>query len=271
MTFLVTFLGIAFLANVIGNWVGHLELGRRIGSHPLTALALLLSIFLWFVAAWVARPYADTDQPGWQVAEWFAHAGKWWTLLAGGLFFHGVIMGANLIPRTIRHRLLYHGAVLLTVGLVGLRTMPVYFFLGEGKRDRNGYLIQSVGFESTCAGVALVNYLERHHNASNLTERAVSRLCGTTQEGTTTTALLRAARVLGLTNASARCLRLEELAQHGPPVIISISTIPSVRHATLLEKIDSQQCHFIDPAYGLWSVSRERFLQIWYGKAVLLD
>ncbi len=117
----------------------------------------------------------------------------------------------------------------------------------------------------------LVNYLERHRGVTNLTERIVTKVCGTTVEGTTTMRLLRAARAFGLTNATARMLNWNELVRHKLPVVVYISTLPEVRHATLLVKIDPQQFHFIDPAYGSWKVSPEFFRQVWFGKTVLLD
>jgi ABC-type bacteriocin/lantibiotic exporter with double-glycine peptidase domain len=119
--------------------------------------------------------------------------------------------------------------------------------------------------------VALLNYLERYRQHSPLTEREVSRVCGVTAEGTTTSALVDAARQFGLTNATARVLTLAELDRTRLPVIVSISTLPTVHHATLLVSLDENEAGFIDPAYGTWKISRERFRQIWYGKTVRFE
>jgi hypothetical protein len=83
-------------------------------------------------------------------------------------------------------------------------------------------------------------------------------------------ALVKAARYFGQTNATARVLTLTELEKSQLPAIVSISTLPTVHHATLLIKLDAEHAAFIDPAYGPWEVSRARFQEIWYGKTVLL-
>jgi hypothetical protein len=226
---------------------------------------------LWLLAARLARPYADTDHPGATLAEWFAFSGKWWVLLAGAMCGHGLACGLKHIPRSWSRRAPYFGALVILMGLVGLRTAPVYFLLDNGNRDANGYLRQSGNYEYTCAAVALLNYLEQYRGFKGLTEREVSKACGVTVEGTTTSALVRAARSYGLTNATAQRLNWPDLEREKWPVIVSISTLPQVHHATLLVGMDAQQVHFIDPAYGLWSTSPERFRQIWYGKTVRLN
>ncbi len=231
---------------------------------------IALGIF-WLAAAWLARPYADTDCFGANVAEWFAFYGKWWVLLAGVMFLHGLASGLEQIPRSWLRRAFYFGAMLTLAGLVISRTLPIYFLLGNGARGANGYLVQSKDYEYTCGAVALLNYLEQFHGVKGLTEREVSKACGVTMEGSTTTALVRAAHIYGLTNATARAIHWPELEQLGHPAIVSISTLPQVHHATLLVRIDAQQVYFIDPAYGSWSASRERFREIWYGKTILLE
>jgi hypothetical protein len=205
------------------------------------------------------------------LAEWFSFSGKWWVLLAGAMFGHGLACGLKQIPHSWLRRALYFGATLMLAGLVVSRTLPVYFLLGDGTRDANGYLIQSSNYEYICGAVALLNYLEQFHGTKGLTEREVSKICGVTVEGSTTTALVRAAHAYGLTNATARMLAWPELEQRGRPVIVSISTLPQVHHATLLIMVDAQQVYFIDPAYGSWRASRERFREIWYGKTILLE
>jgi len=82
---------------------------------------------------------------------------------------------------------------------------------------------------------------------------------------------VNAAHCYGLTNASARMLSLAELERASLPAIVSISTLPTVHHATLLIKLDAGRAYFIDPAYGFHDMSRQRFQEIWYGKTVLLE
>ena len=66
-------------------------------------------------------------------------------------------------------------------------------------------------------------------------------------------------------------LTLAELGKSRLPAIVSISTLPTVHHATLLIKLYADRAYFIDPAYGWWDVPRSRFQEIWYGKTVLLE
>ena len=51
-------------------------------------------------------------------------------------------------------------------------------------------------------------------------------------------------------------------------MVISISTLPDVHHMTLLVALDSEEAHYIDPSYGAWETSRERFDEVWYGKTI---
>ena len=259
---------LAFLAG--WRW-GQRRATRNERLSPLAAgIALALGLF-WFLAAWQARIYADTDGAGATLAEWFAHSGKWLVLLAAAAAGHGFIGGAKQIPPTAGRKVFYFAAVLGVAALVIWKTMPIYFLLGDGQRDADGFLRESEKLEVTCGAVALLNALEQFHGAKNLTEREVAKICGVTTEGTTTAALVRAARHFGLTNATARGLTARELERQKLPVIVSISTLPQVHHATLLIRLDGKNASFIDPAYGAWKISRERFQQIWYGKTVLLE
>jgi uncharacterized membrane protein YhaH (DUF805 family) len=270
----VYFIKLALLllsGSATGWWIGRrLPVGNEKLS-PKSAVIVIGLCVLWFVAAWLARPCSDTDRPGAALAEWFAFSGRWWVLLAGAMFMHGLASGRKQIPRAWLRRIFYFGAMVMLAGLVISRTMPVYFLLGPGTRDASGYLIQSKDYEYTCGAVALLNYLEQYRGSKGLTEREVSKVCGVTAEGSTTTALVRAARSYGLTNATVRAINWQALEQLGHPAIVSISTLPQVHHATLLIRMDAQQVYFIDPAYGLWNTSRQRFRQIWYGKTVLLE
>ncbi len=225
----------------------------------------------WLLAARLARNYADTDGFGADAAGWFAQSGKWFALLGAVFFGHGWICGTRQTPNRSTQRILYYVAILGMAALVVSRTFPVYLLLDAGRRDKAGCLRQSEKIEVTCGAVALLNYLERYQHHSPLTEREVSRICGVTPEGTTPYELVNAARHYGLTNATARVLTLKELEQARLPVIVSISTLPTVHHATLLIKLDTERAWFIDPAYGFWDIPRGRFQEIWYGRTVLFE
>lgn len=270
-TYLLTLSALSAVA-VLAGW--HAGRGRRRDKTRLTTLEVMVWAclpILWFLAAQKARKYADTDGFGSAAAEWFAHSGKWLLLLAGVMFVHGWIIGAAQLPGGVSRRTLYSIAILGVAILAISRSTPVYFLLDQGRRDEKGCLRQSTKIEVTCAAVALLNYLERHRNHAALTEREVSRVCALTMEGTTTSALLRAARHYGLTNATARALKELELEKTKLPAIVSISTLPGVHHATLLLKLDHERAYFLDPAYGYCDLTRQRFQEVWYGKTVLLE
>jgi uncharacterized membrane protein YhaH (DUF805 family) len=269
--YLIELAALVLSASATGWWIGRRlpVRGDKLSFKSVTLLAGL-GIF-WLAAAWLARPYADTDRFGSALAEWFAFSGRWWFLLAGAMFMHGLASGLKHIPRPCPRRVLYFCAVFILLGLVCIRTTPVYFLLDDGRRDANGYLRQSADYEYTCGAVALLNYLEQYRGVKGLTEREVSKVCGTTMSGSTTTALVRAARAYGLTNTTARVLDWQELEKYGRPAIVSISTLPQVHHATLLINLDASRAYFIDPAYGKQDIPRERFKEIWYGKTILLE
>ncbi len=258
-------------ALLLGRQMGRRYRGRAKEMSHRTALLLIGAGSLWFVAAYFTRNYADTDGWGASVAEWFAHSGRWLVLLVAMFFGHGWIVGTGHTPNGSGRRIFYCVAVFGMAALIVSRTVPVYFLLEDGQRDANGILRQSERVEATCGAVALLNYLERYAHHAPLTEREVSRVCGVTAEGSTTTALVRAANYFGQTNATARVLKLTELDRVHLPAIVSIATLPMMRHATLLIQLDGERARFIDPAYGFWDVSRARFTEIWYGKTVLLE
>ena len=123
--------------------------------------------------------------------------------------------------------------------------------------------------EYTCSPVSLGNLLERLGLPGDISERNLARLCGTTVEGTTTAGLIRAATEYGLRVDVCRRLNVEALASLGGPALVSISTIPAVRHATLFLRFDGDRALFMDPAYGRRDIGIDRFRKIWYGKTLV--
>ena len=269
--YLATIVILAVIAFAGGWWSGT-RCGTAKGKlSPLVASLLLASGIIWLLAAWLARNYSDTDGLGTNAAAWFALSGKWLVLLAVMFFGHGWVCGSQQAPLGAIRRIFYHVALLGIATLVISRTVPVYIFLDAGRRDEAGCLRQSDKIETTCGAVALLNYLERYQHHAPLTEREVSRICNITPEGTTPSHLVNTARYYGQTNATARVLTLAELQRAKLPAIVSISTLPSVHHATLLIKLDAERAWFIDPAYGYRDMTLSRFQEVWYGRTVLLE
>ena len=269
--YLATVFGIS-LATLVAGWrLGRSRQNQRENLPPVMAGGFIALGIIWFVAARLARTHAGTDGFGADAAGWFAYSGKWLVLLGGMIFGHGWVCGGKQIPPGRTRRIFYFIAVLGIVALVVARTVPVYFLLGDGRRDVDGFVRQSEKVETTCGAVALLNYLEQYRQHASLTEREMARACGVTAEGATTSALVSAAHQFGLTNSTARLLTRAELEQAKLPVMVSISTLPTVHHATLLIKLDAERADFIDPAYGKWSVPRSRFQEIRYGKTILLE
>lgn len=262
---------IAAIAFVSGWWSGTRHRTANGKISPLVAGLLVAAGIFWLLTAWLARSYSDTDGFGTDAAAWFAQSGKWLVLLAAMFFGHGWICGSRQTPLGFTRRIFYYVAILGVAALVISRTVPVYIFLDAGRRDEAGCLRQSEKIETTCGAVALLNYLERYQHHAPLTEREVSRICGVTPEGTTPSHLVDAARYYGQTNATARVLTLAELERAKLPAIVSISTLPTVHHATLLIKLDAERAWFIDPAYGFRDMTLSRFQEVWYGRTVLLE
>lgn len=269
--YLLLVAGVIF-GSVIAGWLAARRLSRESNeSTHLVAVAVIVLGIAWFAGAWFARAYSDTDGFGSDAAGWFAHSGKWHVLLALAMVGHGLALGWQQIPASGIRRYLYFSAVAGVAVLVICRTITIYFLLGDGRRDANGYLRQSADYEFTCGAVALLNYLERFRGATNLTERAVACACRVTAEGATTADIVRGARHFGVSNATARVLTMPDLERQRLPVIVSVSTLPGLHHATLLVNLDSERAWFIDPAYGWWNTTRPRFKEIWYGKTVVFD
>lgn len=244
----------------IGTWcAGH----GRAGALVAAAAALA-----WFGLAAAARGYADSDGLGWAWAEWFAQRGKWYVFAGPVLFMLGATFRSGIPGRARRAAAL--ATQVLVIWLVVWRTMPSYVWLPRGHvRDSRGHIRQSI--EQTCAPVCLGNMREVVCGRPAPTERKLARLSMTTVEGTPLRGLIAAAEALGLKVAACKVMSLAELQQMNAPAVVQISTIPSVRHATLLLRIHDDDLEFIDPAYGYHHLSPQRFEEIWYGKTAVFE
>jgi len=263
------------LVLVVGAmFLGYRAAVRKGAGRPTRTMAAvpLASIVAWFALSWVARKYAETDCWGWPAAEWWAHSGKWYVFATFMLFFLGFAFGFEDPHPRWRRVLLGSCAVLLVVWTTVWRTIPVYAFLPRSVKrdDADGTIRQTV--EYTCGPVTLANLMEQYMGITNVTEREMSRLSGCTYEGTTLSGLIRAARRSGLRVVSCRTMTMSELEELGRPAIVSISTIPVVRHATLFVEFDGDNASFIDPGSAArFIMTRERFGRVWYGKTLVLD
>ncbi|MBN1671233.1 MAG: hypothetical protein JXR37_09385 [Kiritimatiellae bacterium] len=269
MLYLLTILATTAVPIPLGYAYG--RRGRARTGVPVfrAALAGVGLAGVWALTALGARAYAETDFPGWAMAEWWAHAGKWYAFETALLAMLGFAVGRQAAAMRRARRLLAAGAALLVVWSTVWKTVPVYAFLPRTtRRDADGHMRQSV--EYTCGPVSLGNLLERAYGAEPLGERQLARLCGTTVEGTPLSALRRAARKCGLRVVACRRLTLAELERLRVPAIVSIRTLPAVRHATVLLRIDDTRVHLIDPAYGPRVYAKALFLKRWYGKALVL-
>ena len=271
----MTYLAHALLLFVFSLLTGRI-LARRQSDRPTdhrsrTPLLLLGLLILWSGCAWSSRYVADTDWPGWMQAEWFAQSGKWITLIAMAAFSTSYVRTryAERIPP--RMRILTTMLLTMIVAVSLFRSYPVYLVLNDGVRDRNGYLLQDRQHEYTCGAVALGNYLERYRNFPPQSERELSKRCKTTSEGTTFSALNRALKSYGITNTVVSTPTHDELLTGPKPAIITISTMPGVRHATLFTGTDDSYAYFIDPATGPTRFPLERFRRIQYGHAITFN
>lgn len=244
--------------------------GRELPVRPATAWwAGILGVALWLGVSMSARMYAETDWPGWIPAEWYAHRGRWLLFYAVTLTLSGVAYPLGPHGRRPRSRLVLLTWTAILTFITIWRTVPIYPFLSKHSlRDDKGHIRQSV--EYTCGPVCLANYLAQFHGLSEPSEREMALLSGTTVEGNTWHGLMRAARHMQVENPTCTILTVEQLKRAGGPAIVSISTLPSVRHATLLTGFHGDTVRFIDPALGYRELPIKRFLEIWYGKTLLL-
>gem|GEM_PF-4786063 len=222
---------------------------------------------LWLGSAWGARWIAENVLFGWQIAELYAMRGKWMVFAGCAFGLLGVVAKRPPLTKTRTVSLVFAEIVLMAV--LTWRTMPIYPWLPRTlERDEQGHIRQSIEF--TCGPVALGNLLEQWGQPSPH-ERDLARLSGTTYEGTTMGGLIRAAEANGFAVLHCAPMRVEELKQQEHPVIIQISTLPGLLHATVLTHFSEDGAHAIDPAYGQRTIRLSRLERILTGTALVLQ
>lgn len=251
-----------------GGWMGPWLSRNAARRKTAMAASFLLLAGIWYVLVWFSRVRAETDQPLWEIADWFAHGGKWYAFL----MLVSVLCGAALRDGTTKG---WRRPAAIFVGiacavLTAWRTTPLYPWIPDAlARDVKGRIRQTT--EHTCGPVSLGNLIERGYARTAPTERELARLTETTIEGTTTRGILAAVRKLGIKIDQCRVMTFAELRALDRPALVSISTLPTVHHATVLLRFDDTHAWFIDPDYGEWRTTIEHAQAILYGKTITLS
>lgn len=265
MSYLVIVAAIAVVPLYLGyRWGGPIYTWST-ARPPRGAFAIIGGAVLWFVLAYFSRIYADSDGRGWGLAEWCAHRGKWYVYACAMLF----MLGAHFQSGVSRQRIATTLAIeVFVIWIMVWRTMPIYVWLPRGPSQAfDGVLRQRI--EYTCVPICLGNLLEESYGRMAPTERELARLTRTTIEGTPLRGLIAAAATQGLALDACRVMRLDELRGYNAPAVVQISTISTVRHATLVTRVGEDEVELIDPAYGHRRLSLARFESIWYGKTTV--
>ena len=268
----MSYLGVLFMIVVTPILMGFaLAKRRRLSGREMwrTVIISAVVMVLWVGVSWVAREYAETEKSEWLVAEWWAQRGKWFVFAGFTLLFLSLGAGLEEVSGRRGRVVVCGGAVLMVVWVTVWRTIPIYTFIPrETTRDDNGFIRQTM--RNTCGPVSLGNFIEQCCGERKVTEREITRLAGTTYEGTTVGGLMRAAIKMDLEVVACRKIGIEELEETGRQGIVSVYANPGLRHASLLIGFDGDSVCFIDPDRGYWEISRELFSEIWYGKTLVL-
>ena len=266
MTRILTIIFLAAAGHLSGRVLARFCGARRSLARSIMITLVLLPIVI-FLSGFAARHLTDTATPYWRIYEAWAFTGRWLSLLFC-VYAMLAFAVAHEGPSNRKAILITRSLVLLVVVLF---TMPLWMFLGDGRRDGDGYMRQTRNGQYTCAPVALANYLEQFAGHAPVTERQMARLCRTTLQGTTTANLIRAAQISGLDGARAVMLDTDALHALGQPAIIKISTVPGMRHATLFVNwTPGAGAIIIDPSYGRKLMKPDHFRGSLYGRTLLL-
>ena len=257
---------ILYPIQLITCMLGPRVLQRRFPKFSPLVLGIVL--ITWFGFTLGAHVLARTHLPGWSLAEGFAHQGVWWSFGWMGFMGLAYLEGVDQTGKAQCSRFALVGLYLICGGLLLVKTIPVYYFLPrESIREPGGYRLQHSS--ATCGPVALGNLYELLTGNQAPSERTLARWAGTTLDGTTNRGLLKAARKVGLP------LQVlppgHQLTPSDLPVMIEISTLPEVNHATLLLTMNEDSVLLLDPDYGFQPASRTWLTRVQKGKILRPD
>jgi hypothetical protein len=259
-------------ASLLGWLTGRLIASRPDHrSHQPWVILIICLALAWIATSWLSRFYADSYQVGWTWAAGYAHTGRFISLMALISFGFSYALNAEADRLSGFHQAAGWFVFFFSLGWLAYQSLPAWIFLSDGKRDENGFLRQTREQEYTCVPVSLVNYLEQYRQRPQISERDAARACGTTRGGTPIQGLLRGCQHYGLNEVRTEFISFDELIEGPMPAVICLSTVPGMRHATLMTGVRSNRVAFIDPAYGHWTMPIALVEKGWYGPAIYFE
>jgi predicted double-glycine peptidase len=163
-------------------------------------------------------------------------------------------------------------ALAIGVGHLAYLAQPVSDALHR-TRERDGVVLQTTSY--TCAPASIATLARLARPGLRVSEREVAELLGTTREGTSTLAEIRAMEALGLRPRFARGLTVDSLIAHGAPAVLHIEAPARggiARHAIALLAVDARERTVTigDPMHGLRVQRFEELDRVWIGEAVFV-
>jgi hypothetical protein len=240
--------------------------GRQRGAYAVfLAVAAVAALIYWGQSAsWVPAP-----------VFLYAEAGVWDGARALAGFALGLLLALEWRGRheyRRRKHLIGGSAVLaLALGFLLYRSLPVTGILLASYVE-DGVVMQTTGY--TCAPASIATLARLTGADTGMTERAAVALTGTTREGTSTHAEMRALRALGFHPVYRRGLTPESLAVLGPAVLHVDEPVlaTTIRHAVALLAVDTA-AHTItvgNPLHGRQVKRFDEMKDYWLGEAVVL-
>jgi hypothetical protein len=274
---LLTFI-IAILALAIGTLAGRqlarrgVTLTRLVAPHPfrcaLVLAALLAGATLLVFGdrlPWLPEPVLlygeEYAWPALGVAGWvmlgLLPALEWRNVREGRA---GRLLAATL-------------ALAIGVGHLAYLAQPVSDALHR-TRERDGVVLQTTSY--TCAPASIATLARFARPGLRVSEREVAEMLGTTREGTSTLAEIRAMDALGLRPRFARGLTVDSLIARGAPAVLHIEATTRrgvARHAIALLGVDARRRTVTigDPMRGLQVQRFEDLDRVWIGEAVFVN
>ena len=163
-------------------------------------------------------------------------------------------------------------ALAIGVGHLAYLAHPIAGALHRA-REHDGVVMQTTSY--TCAPASIATVARAARPGLRVSEREVAEMLGTTREGTSTLAELRAMDALGLRPRFARRLTTDSLVARGAPAVLHLDA-PSrrgiVRHAVALLSVDPvrRTVTIGDPMRGRQVKRFEDLDRIWLGEAVFV-